>query len=148
MQLGRRIATAGVSLLLAVATMSNLLGCGAGGPKTYPVRGTVQIEGGDIRQLAESTVEAALESDDTVRASGSIQADGAFTLETLHAGNRLNGAQAGNYRARIILSEDGDKEARRKLQSTVHARFLQFETSGLSFQVPTTGSVVLKITAR
>jgi hypothetical protein len=125
-----------------------VVGCGPAGPKTYPVRGKVEIAAGDIRQLAGNHVEAALEGDPTVRASGVIQPDGSFTLETLHAGVILKGAQAGNYQVRIILADDGDSETQRLRRAALHPRFLQFQTSGLSFQVPTEGDVILKVSPR
>ena len=61
-------------------------GCGPGGPKTHPVRGKVELAGADAAPLAGSHVEAALVSDPNVRASGEIQPDGRFSLQTLHAG--------------------------------------------------------------
>jgi hypothetical protein len=123
-------------------------GCGPSGPKTYPVTGRVEIAGGNASHLAGNNVEAALDSDSTVRASGVIEADGRFTLETLHAGNILKGAQAGTYKARIVLGDEGDKESRRLARAAVHPRFLQFESSGLTFQVPAEGDVVLQVSPR
>ena len=123
-------------------------GCGPAGPKTYPVHGKFEVAGGDAAHLAGATVEAAEVTDPSVRASGTIQSDGSFTLETLHAGVIKKGAQEGNYKVRIILGDDGDREARRLRRAAVHARFLQFETSKLSFQVPTSGDVILKVAPR
>jgi hypothetical protein len=133
---------------MALVGMGSVVGCGPAGPRTYPVRGRVEATAGDVRPLAGSNVEAALESDPTVRASGVIQPDGRFTLETLHAGVILKGAPAGTYQARIILDDDGDREARRQRRAAVHPRFLQFKTSGLSFQVPADGDVILKVAPR
>src|SRR5581483_11179116 len=102
-------------------------GCGRTGPKTYAVRGKVQLASGEVGQLAGSHVEAALVSDPIVRASGEIQPDGSFTLQTLHAGVILPGAPEGKYQARIILSDEGDS-GRRRQRPPVGPRYRQFGT--------------------
>jgi len=133
--------------LLALAGLIGVLGCGRSGPKTYPVNGKVELSGADVSALAGSHVEGALESDMNVRTSGVIQADGSFTLETPHEGRMRKGAREGTYKARIIPTEEDSKSHRRAAQA-VARRFLQFETSGLSFQVPTSGDVVLQVTPK
>ena len=135
------------AVLLALLGLWSSAGCGPGGPKTYPVRGKIELAGGNVEHLAGSTIEAALESDTTVRAAGSIEPNGSFTLETLYAGVLRKGALAGNYKARIIPTEDGDAKTKRLARAAVHSRFLQFH-SDLSFQVPAQGEVVLKVAPR
>jgi hypothetical protein len=49
---------------------------------------------------------------------------------------------------RLLLSDDGDAEARKLRRKAIHPRFLQFETSGLSLEVPPDSEVVLKVAAR
>lgn len=132
--------------VLGLAALLGVLGCGSG-PKTYTVRGKLELTGGDVQALAGHTLEAMSESDPTVRASGVIQPDGSFTLETLHAGAVYKGAQEGTYQARIILADD-DKEAMRRARAALNARFLQFKTSGLTFKVPPEGEVTLKVAGR
>ncbi len=124
-----------------------LVGCGRGGPKTHPVRGYLLLSGGDIAHLAGSHIEAALTTEPTVRASGIIQEDGSFKLETLHAGATVAGAREGKYEVRIVLPDD-DRETRRRASQAIAPRFLQFKTSGLTLDVPTTGDVTLAVTAR
>jgi hypothetical protein len=104
----------------------------------------VELAAGDVAQLAGNQVEAALDGDPTVRASGVIQPDGTFALETLHDGVITKGAREGNYRARIILSDDDRASLRRSAQA-LHPRFLQFQTSGVSFQVPADGDVTVRL---
>ncbi len=133
-----------VALFLA-GSMLGALGCGTGGPKTHPVRGRIQH--GDVAALAGSHVEAALQGDANVRASGEIQPDGSFTLETLHAGAIRKGAPEGLYRVRIVLNDDDPASGKRAGQS-VARRFLSFDTSGLSIKVPAEGNPVVKITPR
>jgi hypothetical protein len=107
----------------------------------------VSVPGGDVTALAGSTVEAALESDPTVRAAGTIEPDGTFRLETLQAGEVRKGAVAGTYKVRLILTDD-DPAARKRAAKAVHPRALKFETSGLALQVPAAGDVTLELAAR
>ena len=118
-------------------------GCGQSGPKTHAVAGSVSLAGGDSAQLAGHYVEAALSTDPTVRASGVIGPDGRFKLETLAGGRVQKGAPEGTYGVRLILSDD-DGVARPK----VSPRYLRFETSGLSIQVPAKDDVQLELAAR
>jgi hypothetical protein len=107
----------------------------------------VELTAGEVGHLAGSHVEAALDGDPSVRASGVVQPDGRFTLQTLHAGAVLRGAPPGKYRARIILSDE-DRASRRRAAQALAPRFLQFQTSGLSFQVPSGGEVTLAVSRR
>lgn len=134
--------------MIAVVAVLGAVGCGQTGPKTYPVNGKVELASGDVSQLAGNNIEAALASDPSVRASGVIQPDGSFALETLQAGVIQKGAQEGSYQVRIILDEDGDREAKRRRRSALPLRYLQFKTSELSIQVPTHGEVTLKVSQR
>jgi hypothetical protein len=131
-----------VLLVLAVAT----LGC-TGGAATHPVKGQFQLEGGDASQLSGHVVEAVLETDPQVRASGEIQSDGSFTLESLHAGVIQEGATAGKYQARIVLSDD-DGERRRAAAKALNPKYFAFEKSGLAFEVPAAETVALKLSRR
>ncbi len=117
---------------------------GCGGPKTYPVRGKVELAGGDIKLLAGSHVEAVLTTDPTVRASGEIQADGKFRLESLHSGVIRNGALWGEYQVRIILADD-DQARRRQARQAVAPRYLDFKSSGVSLEVPVSGEVTITV---
>ncbi len=87
-------------------------------------------------------LEAALGTDLAVRAYGQIQEDGSFSLETLQAGVLYSGAAEGSYRVRIVLSDD-DPGARRRAAQALHPRFLQFDSSGLSIQVPNNDPVTV-----
>jgi hypothetical protein len=122
-------------------------GCTRPGAKTYPVKGQLEVTGGDLKALAGHTVEVALVSDPQVRAAGQIQDDGSFTLETLQQGAILNGAAEGTYKARIVLADD-DIAARNLAAKSLHPRYLQFDKSGLSLEVPAAQVVSLKVTRR
>lgn len=131
--------------LLSLATLVAVTaGCGSEGPVTHQVQGTVQLATGSPAALAGSTVETVLVDQPHVRAFGTINDEGRFELETLHGGKIKAGAVAGKYNARIILADD-DAEQRRLAAQAVNPRFLQFETSGLSFDVPSQGEVVLPL---
>lgn len=133
--------------LLAAFGAAVLSGCGAGGPQLRPVSGTVSLPGGDPAVLAGSAVEVALDTDPTVRASGTIGPDGRFRLETLRDGAVRTGAPEGTYKARIILGDD-DPAVRKKATKAVPARFQAFESSGLTFRVPADGDVTLAVATR
>jgi hypothetical protein len=137
-----------VRVTVAAACLLTLTaGCGQREPKTYPVAGKVVLSGGDTAKLVGHYVEAALESDPAVRASGVIGPDGNFTLETLHAGAILTGAREGKYQVRIVPADEDD-EGRKLKQPPVSPKHLKFETSGLSFQVPANGNVTLQVASR
>ncbi len=137
-------ATIRIALLLGTIALA---GCGPSGPATHPVSGRVSIPSGDVAALAGSTVEAALDSDPTVRAAGTIEQDGTFKLETLQSGVIRKGAVAGTYKVRVILTDD-DPAARKKAAKAVHPKALKFETSGLTFQVPAPDEVRLELAGR
>jgi hypothetical protein len=133
--------------MLALAASGLLFGCGPGGPKTFPVTGQVELVGGEIKLLVGSHVEAALESDATIRASGQIQEDGSFRLQSLHQGATKAGAREGKYKVRLILADD-DQANLKQARKAVPPRYLNFATSGLSVTVPPTGEVALTIAPR
>ena len=134
-------------VMVMIGCLSGVCSCGPKGPKFHEVNGKIELADGDVRVLAGSTIEAALESDNTVRASGEIQADGSFTLESLHEGVIKKGAQEGTYQVRIILGDD-DKQLHRQAAKALNERFLKFQTSNLTFQVPANGTVTLKMSAQ
>jgi len=137
----------GVKRWVAAIGLACLLGCGNSGPKTYPVNGEVRLSGVVAAALAGHIIEASLDGEPTVRASGVIEPDGRFKLETLHAGQILTGAREGSYRARIVLSDD-DARSLRVAKKTLPPRYFQFESSGLSFQVPASEDVKLEVQSR
>jgi hypothetical protein len=111
------------------------------------VSGRIVLTGGDASQLSGHHVEAVLEGDPTVRASGVIGPDGAFVLESLHGGAVKKGARAGQYQARVVAAEENE-DGKKLRKPPVAARHLKFETSGLSFSVPATDEVKLVISPR
>lgn len=135
------------TILITLALFLLSTGCTKSGPRTYPVKGQVEIAGGNIHPIVGHTVEVALDSDPRVRAAGQIQSDCTFVLESLRGSTVEQGAIAGTYRARIVLADD-DLRSRNQAVQVIHPRFLQFEKSGLSFRVPADEIVSLKVTRR
>lgn len=133
-----------MAVVLAGVSLVGTSGCGLNKPRTAVIKGKVEFEGGDVRLLAGGHVEAVLTGDRRIEARGEIQADGSFTLATLHAGKIVNGARKGAYLARIVLSDEDPGSSQRPWQVLSH-RFSQFRTSGLSIQVPSSGEVILKV---
>jgi hypothetical protein len=111
------------------------------------VSGRVILPGGDVSQLAGHFVEATLEGNPNVRASGVIATDGSFTLETLHGAAVLKGAQEGKYKLRILRNEEDD-DGKKLRKPPVAPRYLKFETAGLSLNVPTATELTLTISSR
>jgi hypothetical protein len=133
--------------LLLVAAALALPGCDPDLPKTYPVTGKVALSGGDAAQLAGHCVEVVLQGNPNVRASGVIGPDGTFALDTLHAGHILKGVQEGKYQARILRNEEDD-DGKKLKKPPVAPRFLKFDSTPLSIDVPPAGEVTLNVQAR
>jgi len=133
--------------VFAVALLG-LAGCG-GGPKVHSVRGKVVLADGEVSQLAGKHIEFELENNPAVRADGLIDSEGRFELQTMHQGKLHKGALEGKYRARIVLSGDDDEEKpKRRRGRLVHERFLDFKTSGLTYQVPTEGDITITLSKK
>jgi hypothetical protein len=137
--------------VLALAITASLFvlstGCSKAGPKTYPVKGRIDVAASDLKALAGHTVELALESDPQIRAAGQINDDGSFAVETLYGGRVLPGATEGTYRARIVLADD-DIASKKLAARSLHPRYFQFDKSGLAIQVPAAEVVSLRVTRR
>lgn len=135
--------------VIGALILLGLSGCGEKPPKTYPVSGKVVLVDGDVKDLAGCHVEFRLESDPTLRADGVIGPDGHFELQTRPHGKALKGAVEGKHQARIILSSDDDDDgAPKRRQRPINNRFLDFEKSGLSYEVPTPGDITLPVSRR
>jgi hypothetical protein len=126
------------------AGLAVLAGCSSAADRLTAVSGRVTVPNGDPAVLAGSAVEVSLVSDPAVRAFGTIDADGTFTLETYRDGRVRRGAPEGTYKARIVLSDD-DAALKKKAAKAVPARFQTFGSSGLTLRVPAGGAVTLAV---
>ena len=123
------------------AAVALLAGCG-GSDGAVPVAGQVAWPGGD---LAGHMVEVAQVNDPTVRGFGTIGPDGRFALERLVDGKTAPGLPPGEYKARLILSDEGDGQTKKP---KVPARYLDVRTAGWSVTVPASGDVALTVAAK
>ena len=116
-----------------------LAAVGLAGCSSEPLRpagGRVSLSGGDVAVLAGSTVEIALESDPTVRASGTIEPDGRFNLDTLQNGAVRRGAPEGAYKARIILGDDDPALQKKAAKANQVTRISTVITTALPTSTP------------
>ena len=133
--------------LLFLAALLTLTGCSQSGPAVHQVQGQVQLNGGDAAPLAGHMVEIQLATNPQVRASGEIKPDGNFQLESLLEGKIRKGAPEGKYNARIVLADD-DVKVKQTAAAAINPKFLQFNSSGLSIEVPSKEPVQLQIQRR
>lgn len=122
-------------------------GCADLGPRLYPVSGKVQVSGQDITVLEGSAIEVMSNTDNNIRAAGTINADGSFILETLQMGRMQKGAREGDFKARIVISDD-DKAKLRLANKAVQKKYLDFESSGWKVKVPVSSDVLLNLDAK
>ena len=117
-------------------------GCGGGptGPATVPFSGKVVFtKGGSVRTLNSRTggVEFQSVEQPDLRAYGSIEEDGSFTLATRIGDSGKPGVVAGKHRVRIKLDDD--------YKHLVAPQFLQFERSGITVTAPSDQPVEVKV---
>ena len=114
----------------AIALML-LLGAAGCGPKYYTVRGKVTFPDGT--PLTEGMVVFESKGDaQPVMARGEIQSDGSYELGTVQP---RDGVALGTYR--VLVAPKADPNAVDKRQTTLpfDARFMDFATSDLVFEV-------------
>lgn len=130
---------------LAAISLAPLAGCGQSGVAFHKVRGRIQLAEGDSKILAGHHIEAAHETETFVRAFGVLEEDGQFQLETLHEGALRQGAIAGKYKLRLVLSDD-DSNLRQQAAAVIPDKVFHFDTSGLAIEVPSAEEIQLRIT--
>ncbi|HEY2413704.1 MAG TPA: hypothetical protein VGI40_15750 [Pirellulaceae bacterium] len=133
-----------VKLIVVVALVNLVVGCGNGskasGPKTLPVRGKVVFtKGGDVKTLFDRQARIELESLDQpgVRAVGTIEEDGGFTVATVADSGSSVGAVPGTHRVRFLLDERDER--------FVAPQFLNFQKSGITVKVPSEEPIEIKV---
>ncbi|WP_425617485.1 hypothetical protein NA78x_001163 [Anatilimnocola sp. NA78] len=132
-----------LALLGAIAST----GCSSSGPPVVPVKGQVNLVDGDKAALSGHMIELTKADDNLVRSYGQITPEGNFELESLIGGEIHKGALEGKYKARVILSDD-DPAQRKVARAAINPRFLKFDSSNLTVDVPATTPVQLQISRR
>jgi hypothetical protein len=123
----------GVGLLVSVA------GCGAKGPKTYPVSGKVVVKNGDVKKLVGGFVRLQSVADSSLVGVGEIGEDGSFGIGTFIDGKPQGGLPEGEYRARVEppgfdrLQEDDQLPPPKK--GDILPKYLKFDASGLKYAI-------------
>jgi hypothetical protein len=113
-----------------------IAGCSQQGLQS--LEGQLVHQDGGAFEFAGDTIELRSQSDPTQHAFGEIKPDGKFKIDSLDEGKILQGAKPGEYVARIVIADD-DYEHKKVAAKSINKKFLNFETSGLSVKVPTSG---------
>jgi len=117
-------------------------GCGKGdtGPATVPLSGKVVFtKGGKVATLNAGTggVEFQSVEQPDLRAYGSIEEDGSFTMATRIGEAGKPGVIAGQHKVRIKLDDDS--------KHLIAPQFLQFDRSGITVTAPSDQPVEVKV---
>jgi hypothetical protein len=123
--------------LIVILCMSLCLaGCGGQSQPMHPVKGKVLYKNSGEPLPAGGTITFESASPPYLRATGRIEPDGSFELSTLDVGP---GAPEGEHRVRVepevpdsVDMSQGYSAAQARI---VHPKYLQFETSGLTYKV-------------
>lgn len=118
------------------------LGCS--GSKYPTLNGRVIHRESPDLKFASDSIELQSVSDPKVVAYGGLSESGEFAIECLVDGKIHRGAPTGRYRARLIISDD-DYDHRILFSSKIDPKYLSYELSGWTLEVPGT-NVLLEIT--
>ncbi|MEW4453003.1 hypothetical protein AB1L30_10025 [Bremerella sp. JC817] len=130
------------SFLLAVMLAA---GCrGGDGPPTVAVRGIIVAENEDSAALAGHQIEFVSVKDSAVRAFAEIQPGGHFELSTMHEGHVWPGALPGDYRIRLVLSDD-DPTARKLILQVYDRRPLDLKATPWKAAIPTRDPLLFRL---
>lgn len=121
----RSSALAAVKIALCVGLLG-IAGCGG---SLQPVRGTVTLPGGKPAEGSMVVFEGEV-AGKTVSARGDVQTDGSFALSTLKPGD---GVPPGKYRVAVMPPPMVNAEG--PYRPPFNAKYTNFETSGLTFEV-------------
>lgn len=143
------IATWRLWLLVAVISTASVVGCG--GNKVCRVEGLVAYPDGtpatdleDYLVTFESIDQQATSEQPGVSASGTVKADGSFTVGTYEV---RDGAVPGKHR--VVLTPPIPASDEVIVEEVIDAKFYAFDTSGLEVTItPGTNDVKLTVTRR
>jgi len=111
------------------------LGCSG---SNYPTLNgkVIHRESPDLKFSSDS-IELQSVSDPKLVAYGGLSESGEFAIESLVDGKIHRGAPAGKYRVRLLISDD-DFEHKTLLSRKIDPKYLSFELSGWTLEVPGT----------
>ena len=117
--------------MVALVSLTILVGCSGNGVATYPVEGIVTLEDGT--PLQTGTVEFNSTEHD-LTASGRIQSDGTFRLTTYKAGD---GAVSGDHDAVVVqlISTEDLPLHDHDHGPTIDPKYSHYDSAGLRFTV-------------
>jgi hypothetical protein len=138
----RSLPTGGLALLIAAA-----LGCGAGQPGLVQVHGRIDATVAEPATVAGHIVEIEQVEDAGVRGFAAIDGEGRFSFRSLQGGTVRDGVVPGAYRGRLVLVAD-DEPTLEAVRKRVPERYLGFASSGIAFEVPLDGELVIRTERR
>jgi hypothetical protein len=128
---GRRAFGPGLRAV-AILLLPAAAGCGSGQPPLHPVTGRVLFDGRPATGFAVAFSSSA-EATKGVEATGRIDADGRFALETRQDGQQRPGAVAGPHRV-VILPPPGFGDDSGEIEA-IPLRYADYSQSGLTAEV-------------
>ena len=136
-----------LSRLAVIALVTCATGCSGNPAPTYPVRGTVRLDG---KPLARGTVlfePAAPGPDGKVHsARATIGPDGSYRLSTF---GEHDGAVAGRHRAVVLASSVNPENTGGTPEPVLPVKYASTRTSGLEYEVkPETDTIDIELTTR
>jgi hypothetical protein len=122
--------------LTAMLLLVEVVGCGS---SMQPVRGKVTLPSGQPAANSQVVFDGPI-GGKLISARGDVQADGSFELSTSQPGD---GVPVGKYRVQVNPPPIVDAEAAQRLP--FNAKYIDFSTSGLEFEVKPDGNNELTI---
>lgn len=136
-----------LSRLAALALLAHVAGCSGNPAPTYPVRGTVRLDGKPMTRgtvLFEPTAPGADGKAHSARAT--IQSDGSYRLSTF---GEYDGSVAGCHRAVVLVSSANPESTGGTPAPVLPAKYGSTRTSGLEYEVrPESNTIDIDLTAR
>lgn len=134
------LSAAAVYFSLLAASITGCAGKIEEGPPTVPAKGKVEFtKGGKVQDLSDRSVMLEFQSIEQpeMKAFGAILEDGSFTMTTHIDGQGKPGVLPGMHRVRLNADESAVR--------FVAAKFLRYETSGITVKIPSDGDLIVKV---
>ena len=140
-----------VSPIVACACLTFVAGCGGGPEQAKAPYPTFEVVGKVIYRDASHEVEALdrakvwfqSKAKPDLRALGAVGDDGSFFMTVLDKDQTWAGVPEGEYR--VCIQPPLDDETRTPLRHVIHAKYQDFDSSGLSVTVPLKGDLTFVV---